>query len=85
MPSVIPKYTLWHSNFWQNQAKITIAQKFANKNCVFCDDQIEILHDVKELAKSGVPYIRSLDITGGTYFRNDFTPLWSAEKDVWNR
>ena len=46
---------------------------------------IEILHDVKELEKSGVQYIRSLDITGSTYFRNDFTPLWSAEKDVWNR
>ena len=29
---------------------------------------IETLHDVQKLAKSGVPYIYILDITGGIYF-----------------
>ena len=29
---------------------------------------IETLHNVQKLAKSGVPYIHILDITGGIYF-----------------
>ena len=45
----------------------TPQKKFENKKLSVCLlwRQIEPLHDVQKLAKSGVPYICILDITGG--------------------
>ena len=51
--------TLWHSTFWKNPAKITVAHKFET-NILWLHlfwRSIETLHDVKKLAKREVPYI----------------------------
>ena len=59
--------TSWHFSFWQNPVVINVVKKFENnKPCLHLVWQpIETLHDIQKFAKSGVPYILILDITGG--------------------